>query len=210
MTSAFVGTNNIGDLLVGDTSDSTPPAEDEVTPDAYQNASSFGTPLFNQTIRPQAYQNPNRYGVALASNEDVITVIKWQLYDAVTDETFVFDLNPQDVEYTGRVRSFKLTRTPLGRIIVSYGKINTATITFSGWLPTLELLDNLREWTLKEYQVRLTDELGRQNWYYLNNFAASRVPTKSGSWSGGPSQSQIITAYEYTVDGMEMNAWGEV
>lgn len=210
--SAYVGTAFVGSLLVGGGSTGivTPPDGETYTVSAYQNNNAFGTQLkINQTVKMVGYQNPTtgKFGSVGVRAEGITLVKKWILNDPVTDEEYVFELNPENVTYTAKNRTVKTVRTPTGRVILTYGKLNPGRISFSGWIPTLELLDALRDWVLKEYQVKLTDELGRENWYYLDNFTASRRPTKIGSWNGGAGQP--ITAFDYTITGVEMNGWAE-
>lgn len=109
-------------------------------------------------------------------------VVKWSFYDGTT--TYTFEINPSDGGSPSRKKSitYKSTAAPDGKTLIFEGRDQPITVSFSGTLLTQAQYDAFETWFDKRQQVRITDDLGRQYWIYIESFDPKRVRARSHPW----------------------------
>ena len=111
---------------------------------------------------------------------------KWEFYDFVTDSTYTMELNPGQVDMGGVQKqiSERAASSPTGKRIVFEGRRQPQTISFSGVIFNKDEYVRFEGLANKNYQVRLTDDLGREYWVYVTNFSPSRRKTSYAALAG--------------------------
>lgn len=108
--------------------------------------------------------------------------VAWTFTDGVEGETYVFDVNPND----GGTPQFEKTLTTIpsmaGLPIVFEGRDKPETFQVSGVLIEQEQLNAFQTWFVKNYQVKVTDDLGREFWILITGFNARRAPSRNHPW----------------------------
>lgn len=109
-------------------------------------------------------------------------VTKWTFYDG--SDTYTFEINPNEGGSPARKKtiSYKSTAAPDGKTLIFEGRDQPPTIQFSGILLTEAQYDAFEEWWDKRQQVRVTDDLGREYWIYIDSFDPKRVRARSYPW----------------------------
>lgn len=111
-------------------------------------------------------------------------VTKWQFWDPIASETYVFPINPNAGGTPTRAKSLAIEKTaaPDGKAILFEGREDPRKISVSGAILEEAELNAFYAWYDKRHQVRLTDDLGRQFWVYITNFSATRDRRQSHPW----------------------------
>ncbi len=110
--------------------------------------------------------------------------IAWELYDPVLDETYNWEINPND----GGSLNYQKTTTaqqvvaPDGKVILFEGRDDPKSTTVSGVILAQSQFETMVEWFNKRYQVQLTDDLGRVFMIYITNFEPKRVRSSRTPW----------------------------
>lgn len=101
---------------------------------------------------------------------------KWEFYDHVTGDTINLEVNPSDVSMTDITRSVSQqgTTSPTGKRVMFEGRRAPQTMTLDGVTFTKGQYQTFAHWANKNYQFRLTDDLGRVFWVYVTRFAPNR------------------------------------
>jgi len=110
--------------------------------------------------------------------------IAWEFYDPVEDETYEWEINPNDGGYPSRNKSiaYEATAAPNGQTLAFEGRESPATISFSGTILTESQFNTINTWYEKSNQIRLTDDLGREFWIYIRSFSPTRVRSINYPW----------------------------
>ncbi len=119
-------------------------------------------------------------------------VVKWELFDG--SNTYTFLINPNEGGSPARKKSitYKNTAAPDGKTLVFEGRDEPGTMSFSGILLEQSQYEAFEEWFDKRMQVRITDDLGRQYWIYIESFEPKRVRARSYPWKHSFSISATI------------------
>lgn len=110
----------------------------------------------------------------------------WQLYDPVTTEEYNWPVNPNEdtgshnvTRQTGYEVYAGMRQTASGddRIdsIVFVTGDGPSQFSYSGYVYTQEQLEALEDWANRDYDVILTDDLGRQFSIIIDNFELKRT-----------------------------------
>lgn len=103
-------------------------------------------------------------------------VNRWTFEDPNTLETYTFAINPNEggsPQYSKKFE-YRNTSAPDGKVIVFEGRDDPQTIEFSGTLLTQAQYDAFVTWWDKRYQVKITDDLGREFWIEIESFSPKR------------------------------------
>ncbi len=111
-------------------------------------------------------------------------VVRWIFYDAGTDETYVFPVNPSSGGSPAYKKTFTFQNTsaPDGKTLVFQGRPETQTLDFDGTLFEQVELDAFVTWWQKQNQINLTDDLGRQYSIVIQEFSPKRVRAALHPW----------------------------
>lgn len=112
---------------------------------------------------------------------------RWTLYDPIEDVTVVLPLNPSEAQIPARKKVFTNTPTTApageGRTLIFQGPDEVGEHRWEGIILEQSHLELLDEWAAKNHQIRLTDDLGRQFWFVIKTFEATRVKRNSHPWA---------------------------
>lgn len=113
-----------------------------------------------------------------------MAVVKWVFYDPVTLDEYTFDINPNDGGTPERRKTitYENTAAPGGKTLVFEGRDEPETISFSGTILEEEQYNALVSWFDKRHQIRVTDDLNRQQWIYITQFSARRRRSYQHPW----------------------------
>lgn len=126
-----------------------------------------------------------------------MTVVRWTLWDPVLGTTLTFPINPAESFLPQREKEFTQEITTQGKLVAFEGNIKPAEFNFSGTFLDEDSYDFMVNWFNKRYQVRLTDDLGKQYWIYLKSFLPKRKRSSNHRW-----------AFTYDADAVVMD-WPE-
>lgn len=114
-----------------------------------------------------------------------MAVVKWTLYDPVLDSTLTFPINPAEGFLPEREKEFSMEHTtaPNGKFIAFEGAETPIAFNFSGTFLDEASYNFMVTWFNKKYQLRLTDDLGKQYWVYLKKFSPKRRRSSNYRWS---------------------------
>jgi hypothetical protein len=101
---------------------------------------------------------------------------RWVIFDPVTSQELVMFLNPSEMKLPAYEKNITVEETtaPNGRLILAEGVDQVKRMSWSGVTLELDQLDFLQSLYEKRYQVRLTDDFGRQWWVYPIKLEPSR------------------------------------
>lgn len=113
-----------------------------------------------------------------------MAVVRWTFEDPVTLDSYTFPINPSAGGSPSFAKTFNyaVTAAPDGKIVVFEGRDAPQTLEFRGTLFTESEFDAFVEWFEKRYQVKVTDDLGRQFWIVIESFTPERVRARSHPW----------------------------
>lgn len=103
---------------------------------------------------------------------------RWSFQDDVLVETYNFDVNPNRGGTPSFEKSLSYSTTPAGASIVFEGRDKPRTFTVSGILREESQLTALQTWYDKNYQVKVTDDLGREFWIFITGLDFERAQTR--------------------------------
>lgn len=103
---------------------------------------------------------------------------RWNFQDNVISQNYNFDVNPNRGGTPSFQKNLSYSATPAGSSIVFEGRDKPRTFTVSGTLREESQLIALQTWFDKEYQVKITDDLGREFWIYITNLQFERAQTR--------------------------------
>jgi hypothetical protein len=113
-----------------------------------------------------------------------MSVVRWQIYDPITAVTDTFEFNPD----SGGSPAYKKTETfantcaPDGKTLIFEGQDEPQRLEWSGTILTEAHYNKYVEWWAKRRQLRVTDDLGRVYWVYINSFTPTRVRAATRPW----------------------------
>lgn len=113
-----------------------------------------------------------------------MALVRWTLYDPMGGLTYTFHLNPREGGSPTYRKKFNYQNTsaPGGMTLLFEGQDEVKEITWDGTILEKEHYDALLEWWDKRRQLKLTDDLGRSYWVYLQNFEPVRVRAALHPW----------------------------
>lgn len=113
-----------------------------------------------------------------------MTVRRWKFEDLVLDETYTFEINPNEdgsPSYSKHV-TYQNTSAPDGRTLVFEGQDEPSTGTFSGTILSEDHYNAMVYWFSKRHQIRITDDLDRAMMIYITKFTPKRVRSAIYPW----------------------------
>jgi len=108
--------------------------------------------------------------------------VPWVFQEANGVDVYEFAINPLDVTVPSHRKTFSKDKTTLGQPIIFEGRGVAPAMSFSGTILTEVHLKEMHRWVLKESQVSIRDDLGRQYWVYLTSFSPTRRYHFSYPW----------------------------
>jgi hypothetical protein len=112
------------------------------------------------------------------------TPVRWIFHDPILDVNWTLPVNPND----GGSPPFQKTlayvspTAPDGKTIIFEGAEAVQALEFSGVLLSQEHYDGFVTWYRKRHQIRITDDLGRQFWVYIESFTPKRKRSATIAW----------------------------
>lgn len=110
-------------------------------------------------------------------------VVRWTLYDPVLGTTLEFPINPAESFLPNREKEFSIQQTTQGKLIAFEGNEKPVEFNFSGTFLDEASYNFMTTWFNKRYQLRLTDDLGKQYWIYLKTFSPERKRSSNYRWA---------------------------
>ncbi len=111
-------------------------------------------------------------------------VVKWTFSDPVTLDEVTWEVNPREggtPSYQKNI-TYKNTSAPDGKVVVFQGRNNPTPIEFSGVILNQAQYDMFVTWWEKDYQVDITDDLGREFSILIESFVPKRERARSHPW----------------------------
>ena len=141
----------------------------------------FGTFDFGEELFASAPQTGDPY-VPPVDAEGRLVRVPW-IFQALDDpDIYEFAINPLNCTMPAKANTYGTLKTASGSNIVFQGRSPAQTMSFSGTILTQEHLEAMREWSLKEKQVNITDDLGRGYWIYVTSFSPTRQRNVEYPW----------------------------
>jgi hypothetical protein len=125
-------------------------------------------------------------------------VVRWQFFDPVASETYVFALNPNEggsPSYDKTITQ-QSTSAPDGKTLLFEGQDQVQTLEWSGAILEQAHHEKYVEWFQKRRQIRVTDDLGRVMWIYITSYKPTRLRTVEKPWRHNFDVSAIILNWE--------------
>jgi hypothetical protein len=113
-------------------------------------------------------------------------VVRWQIYDPDTDDTWVFPMNPREGAVPTREKNIAqqaVAASDSSNVLLFEGADSPSRINWDGTILTEDFYVAMEEWFDKRRQVRLTDDLGQTWWVYLIRFTPRRINRHSHPWA---------------------------
>jgi hypothetical protein len=109
--------------------------------------------------------------------------VKWQFYDPDGEgTTYNFSINPDSYSSDSVLRNIKDEATSFGSRVFFEGRKTPRTFSFSGTILSEDQYNVLYAWANERRQIRLTDDLGFQNWIYIKSFNPTRQLKPNVPW----------------------------
>lgn len=110
--------------------------------------------------------------------------VKWQFDDPVTLDSYTFDINPNSggSPTNEKTINYESTCAPDGKIIRYEGREKPQKLNFSGTLLEEDQYDAFLEWYNKHYQIKVTDDLGREFYIEIDVFNPTRENSYQYPW----------------------------
>lgn len=119
---------------------------------------------------------------------------RWTLYDAVEDETIVWEMNPVDGALPALEKAVTTDSALQGGQIIWQGPDKSTTMPFTGTILTESHYQFFRNWYYREHEVLLTDDLGQEFTVFLTRFVAKRSLSTSHPWKATYDCSVLVVA----------------
>jgi hypothetical protein len=106
----------------------------------------------------------------------------WIFEDEAASQVYEFPINPREATMPAVSKTFTPVPTTRGRSLLFQGREQSSLITLSGTLLTEEEYLAFREWSQKDRQIKITDDLGRVYWVVIKTFTPRRVRSIEYPW----------------------------
>ncbi len=108
-------------------------------------------------------------------------VVKWTFHDPSMDETYTFEINPNDDGLPGYRKNFTylLTSAPGGRVLMTEGREEARQGSFAGVSLSEEQHLEFIHWFEKRNQIEVTDDLHRTFKIVITAYEPKRRWTRS-------------------------------
>lgn len=117
---------------------------------------------------------------------------RWTLFDALTNETYTFDINPKagsGLPAWAKTFGYQSTAAVGGGLVLWETQAPPTAFQFTGTILAEAQYDALAYWFTKTGEIVLTDDLGQISTIYITGFTPRRIRTKDFPWH-----------HDYTVD----------
>lgn len=111
-------------------------------------------------------------------------VVRWTFYDPTVPQTYTFEINPNTGGTPSYAKTLSTSSTvaPGGKTLIFEGADQVPKFEFSGTILTEAHFNAFVEWWDKRRQIRITDDLGREFWVYIESFTPTRVRAVHHPW----------------------------
>lgn len=126
-------------------------------------------------------------------------VVRWQIFDPDTDDTWVFPMNPREGAMPSREKNVvqqAVAASDSHNVLLFEGQDNPSRLAWEGTIYTQEFYLAMEDWFRKRRQVQLTDDLGQTWWVYLTKFDPRRINRHSHPWAMTYSVECLIVSWE--------------
>lgn len=124
------------------------------------------------------------------------SVVKWRIYDPISESEVVFDMNPAEGGTFPNVKNITTAErtAPNAGVILWEGQDAIRETNVSGVVLTEQQYNFYNDLFNIRHQVRLTDDLGRVMWIYIKDVQWSRIRRANHPW-----------AHQYTMTFIELD-----
>lgn len=107
---------------------------------------------------------------------DEMTVVRWKFYDPNTLEQYTVPINPDSVTDPSRKKNIveQPTVAQGGAMLLMEGRQAASVMEFSGAILTQAHHDAFNAWFDKDYPVKITDDLGVEQWVFITEYTPKR------------------------------------
>lgn len=135
----------------------------------------FGTFKFNEELFGGA---PSGGG----GSSGTLVRVPWTFQEVYDPDEYEFAINPLDASMPSIEKTFTSQATADGNQVLFQGRNLPQKMTFSGTILTEVHLNAMREWSSKQKQVQITDDLVRKYWVYITSFTPTRKYKPEYPW----------------------------
>jgi hypothetical protein len=127
----------------------------------------------------------------------VAGVVRWRFDDPVSLASYVFEINPNDGGSPDFQKNFSYANTSAadGKTLIYEGRDKAQKFDFSGVILSQAHYDAFVEWWDKRYQVKITDDLGREFYVIIESFTPTRKRSALYPWKHDFKVSATIVNY---------------
>lgn len=113
-----------------------------------------------------------------------MAVVKWEFYDPETDDSYTFEINPNEGGSPQFIKKlqYQATAAPDGVILAFEGRDEPKTTDFGGTILSRAQYDAMVAWFSKRHVIQYTDDLGRVFQIYITNFEPKRARSHQYPW----------------------------
>lgn len=106
--------------------------------------------------------------------------IAWTLSETTTPSSYAMSVNPKEATAPPLSKSFNVEVASLNTLALIEKRDETSVISLQGVVLDKDQLDQMYLWFDKQFEITLTDDLGRQNLVYILSFAPTRDKVRIG------------------------------
>jgi hypothetical protein len=106
----------------------------------------------------------------------------WRFQDYSGSQFYEFEINPLDVSDPAIKRTITTQATSAGRQVNYEGRLQPGTLTFSGTILSEGQYEVMNAWAQVRKQIKITDDLGRVFWVYIESFTPTRKYSIEFPW----------------------------
>ena len=125
----------------------------------------FGTFQFGEEL----------FGSGGASGASTVLVrVPWIFTEIYSPDEYEFAINPLNATMPSREKTVTAQSTAAGNQVLFQGRSKPQHLDFSGTILTETHYNKMREWSSKQKQVQIMDDLARRYWVYIISFNPKR------------------------------------
>lgn len=112
-----------------------------------------------------------------------MSVVRWKLYNPVTDTELDFPINPREGGRAKRTKTIQKSTSTQGNHVTFEGREQMPSAAFSGVILTEAHDKFLNDWYDLATKVRVTNHLGQVWWAYLTELDITPRNRTNNAWS---------------------------
>ena len=105
----------------------------------------------------------------------------WEVYDPITGLTHQLSVNPQSFKATVH-KGISGEKSSAGQRLLFEGRESPTTFSFNGVILDEDQMNTLKAFALNRNQLKMTDDMGSQFWFYITSFQPQRQLKRQVPW----------------------------